>query len=312
MDELGGVPTSPARRFARLSVFALAALGALAGIGVLYLQVAGGGLDDVRAYYDAGARLNAGQPLYPRYQDVNGPTAYFYPPLLAIAFRPLALLPYQTAAAIWEGIVIASFVATLWLLGIRRRETWLAVGVLGVPIAWTLAIGQAQSLVTLLLAIGSPLGIALAANLKLVPLLAGAWYVGRRDWRRLTRLIAWVAVLVVIQLVMEPRATLAFLGALQPRWVGEVRNLSPFVVSPLLWAALVVAGVLLALRLAPTRWGWAAAVALSVLAPPRLLLYMLMTLLAGLRQPAGARRGGTNGGTDHPVGVMRVEGGPTP
>ncbi len=53
------------RRFARLAVFALAVVGALAGVGVLYLQLVGGALDDVQAYYDAGARLNAGLPLYP-------------------------------------------------------------------------------------------------------------------------------------------------------------------------------------------------------------------------------------------------------
>jgi hypothetical protein len=46
---------------------------------------------------------------------------------------------------------------------------------------------------------------------------------------------------------------------------------------------LLVAGVLLALRLAPTRWGWAAAVSLAVLAPPRLPIYMFMGLLAALR-----------------------------
>lgn len=43
-------------------------------------------------------------------------------------------------------------------------------------------------------------------------------------------------------------------------------------------------GVLATLHLAPTRWGWAAAVALSVLATPRLVSYMLMTLLAALRR----------------------------
>jgi hypothetical protein len=143
----------------------------------------------------------------------------------------------------------------------------------------------------MLLAIGNPLAIALAANLKLFPLLVGVWYVGRRDWRRLTRLVAWVAVLVAIQLLLEPRATADFLAALQPLWVGEVRNLSPYSQSPILWALLVGAGVLATIRLAPTRWGWAAAVALSVLAPPRLLIYMLMTLLAALREPARTESG---------------------
>jgi hypothetical protein len=293
MDEMGGVRLSPARRFARLGVFALAVVGALAGVGVLWIHLAGDPLADVRAYYDAAARLNAGQPLYPVGQDVNGPTAYFYPPLFAILFRPLALLPFEVAAATWEGIVVAAFVATLWLLGLRRRETWIAVGILGLPIAWTLAVAQAHSVVTLLLTIGSPFGIALAANLKLFPLLAGVWFVGRRDWHRLSLLAAWTAAFLAIQVVLEPQATLDFLEALRPQWVGDVRNLSPYALSPALWAVLLVGGVLLALRLARTRWGWAAAVALATLSPPRLLIYMLVALLAALREPTGRRPSAT-------------------
>ena len=47
----------------------------------------------------------------------------------------------------------------------------------------------------------------------------------------------------------------------------------------------VVAGIIVAWRLAPTRYGWVAAVALSVLATPRLLIYQLSTLVAALREP---------------------------
>jgi hypothetical protein len=93
-----------------------------------------------------------------------------------------------------------------------------------------------------------------------------------------------MAGLVAFQFVVEPQATLDFIAFTSLEQVGEVRNLSPYGISPLLWGVLVVAGGLLALRLAPTRWGWAAAVALSVLATPRLLAYMFMTLLAGLRR----------------------------
>ena len=44
-------------------------------------------------------------------------------------------------------------------------------------------------------------------------------------------------------------------------------------------------GIVVAWRLAPTRYGWVAAVALSVLATPRLLIYQLSTLVAALREP---------------------------
>jgi hypothetical protein len=271
------------RRRVELAWFIVAVVGALVGLETLWLHLSSDPLADARAYYDAATRLNEGAPLYPSGQDVNENTAYFYPPLFAILFRPLALLPFPAAAAVWEGIVIACFVVTLWILGIRRREVWYAVGVLGLPIAWVLAVAQAHSLVTLLLTIGTPLGIALAANIKLFPLLAGLWFVGRRDWRRSEALVGWTAALVALQFALEPQATIDYVRSLGLGWVGEIRNISPYAISPLLWAALFAAGVLLALRLAPTRWGWAAAVTLATLAPPRLLSYMLMGLLAALR-----------------------------
>jgi hypothetical protein len=271
-------------RRVRLALTALAGLGAMAGIWLFWFHLSTDPLADVRAYYDAGARLNAGLPLYPVDQDVNGPTAYFYPPLFAIAFRPLALLPYSVAAAAWESLVVAAFVATLILVGVRRPGTWIAVGILGLPIAWVLAVAQAQAVVTLLLTIGNPFAIALATNIKLFPVLAGVWYAGRRDWSSLARLCGWLVFLGGLQLILEPTATLDYVRTLGLGWVGAVQNLSPYAISPILWVVLLAAGVLAALRLAPTRWGWAAAVALSVLATPRLLSYMLMTLLAALRR----------------------------
>jgi len=281
-----GYVASPSRRraarLARLGLFAVAVIGALAGLGVLWIHLASDPLSDARAYYDAGARLNAGLPLYPADADPNASEFYRYPPLLAIAFRPLALMPFAAAAAIWEAVILASLVGTLWWLGFRRRETWLAVGILGLPIAWCVAIGQVQVPLTLLTAIGAPWAIVLAANLKLFPALVALWWIGRRDRHSLAVFAAWTVGLALLQLVLAPQATIDFLGTLTLEQVGDVRNISPYALSPLLWAVLVVAGVVLTLRLAPTRWGWAAAVALSVLATPRLLVYMLMTLLAAL------------------------------
>jgi len=280
-------------RQVRLAWFAAAIVGGLAGLSTLWLHLTSDPLADVRAYYDAGARLNAGLPLYPADADTNLADFYRYPPLLAIAFRPLALLPYEAAAAIWMVVVLGTFAATLWWIGARRRETWIAVGVLGLPIGWSLAVGQAQVPITFLTLIGAPWAIALGAHVKLFPALVALWWLGRRDLRSLALFVGWVIALAILQLVLEPRGTIDFLGTLGFAQVGQVRNISPFALSPLLWAVLLVAGVLLALRLAPTRWGWAAAVAISILATPRLLTYMLMSLVAILRSPGSTITPGT-------------------
>src|SRR5262245_24093206 len=237
-------------------------------------------LADVRAYYDAGARLNAGEPLYVQTATTDDPGYYRYPPLLAILFRPLALLPYEPAALIWEAIVIAAFVATLFRLGIRKGNTWLLVGWLAAPIGWSLAIGQAHIPVTLLMALATPWAIAFATNLKLFPALLAVWWLGRREWRPLGLFVAWTAGLIVVQFVLEPEATVAFFGFTGLAQVGDVQNWSLYRISPVLWAASVVALLLVAIRLAPTRYGWVAAVCLSVLATPRLLMYQLSALLA--------------------------------
>ncbi len=148
-----------------------AVVGALAGISTLWIHLTTDPLADVHAYYDAGTRLNQGLPLYPADADPNEAEFYRYPPLLAIAFRPLALLPFPAAATIWMAVLIASFIGTLWWIGIRRRKTWLTVGILGLPIAWSVAVGQAQVPVTFLTTLGSPWALALAANMKLFPAL---------------------------------------------------------------------------------------------------------------------------------------------
>jgi hypothetical protein len=290
MEQRGSGGNRTRVRPVSLGLFTLAAVGAVAGIYMFWFHVTTDPLNDVQAYYWAGARLNAGLPLYPPDQSVATPLGYPYPPLLAILFRPLALLPFEAAAAIWEILVIASFVATAWWIGLRRPATWLALGMLAFPIAWCLTIGQAQVPLTLLTAIGAPWSIALAANIKLFPALIALWWIGRREWRNLGIFAATLAGLALLQLVLAPQATLDYLTAISLKQVGAVRNISPYAVSPLLWGALLLAGVGVVLRLAPTRWGWAAAVILSVVATPRLLTYMFMTFLGALRAPDGGRR----------------------
>jgi hypothetical protein len=285
MAPMASLDLATTPRHVRVGLLALGGFGILLGVLELALHLQHDPLADVHAYVDAGARLNAGIGLYDQPANANQAEFYRYPPLLAILFRPLAAMGFQVAAAVWEAIVISSFVAILWLLKPSLR-TWTLVGVLSLAIGWSLAIGQAHVPMTLLMLIGTPWSIALAANLKILPALVAIWWIGRRDWRSLLQFAGWCAVLALIQLVLEPAGTLAFPGVLLDfGQVGQVRNLSPYVISPVLWAALVAVGGLVCLRLAPTRWGWAAAVVFSVLATPRLLVYQFMAFLAAAREP---------------------------
>ena len=280
------------RRLIGVLMVAVAALAAILGLQMLAFHLGTDPLTDFRVYYDAAARLNAGQPLYP-------PGARIYPPLFEIVLRPLALLPFDVAAGIWVGITLAAFGLTLWRIGIRRPATWIAVATLSAAIAWVLAIGQAEVIITLLLTLGGPFAVALAGNIKLFPLLAGIYWLARRDWRDFGRFVGWTGGLALLQLILDPSDTLAFPGTLtvvstQVAQAGS-HDLSPFGYSPILWAALVAVGVACVWRLGRTRWGWAAAVALSVLASPHLFSYNLMTLLACLRRQDGELRGPARG-----------------
>jgi hypothetical protein len=276
-------PSRPWLRFGiRVVAIILAGFGLLLGIEVLILHLTTDPLADVHAYYDAGARLNAGLPLYEQTADPNGSYYYFYPPLLAIVFRPLALLPFTAAALIWEAVLIGATILTYRRIGLREPVLF-ATCLLALPLLWALAIGQAQALVTLLLTYGTPFGVALAANLKVFPVLVAIYWVGRRDWHRLGLFAGWMAALIGLQFVLQPADTIAYVSFLRTDLVANVQNLSLYAISPALFAVSVVILALVALRLANTRWGWPAAIVLSVFATPRLLSYQMSTLLAAFR-----------------------------
>ena len=274
-----------------------AVVGVAIGIETLVLHLATDPLVDIRRYWEAGARLNAGLPLY-GLTSADTTATYLYPPLLAIVFRPLALLPFGVAAATWEAVILATFALTVRRIG-PGRPGWILLGILALPIAWALAIGQVEPVLTWLLAIGSPWSVALAGHVKLLPWLAAAYWLARRDARSLATFAAWVAGLGVVQLVLAPDPTLDFLRLTWLHATLEVNNVSLWVIHPALWAAGALVALVVAFWLARGRWAWAAAVVLTVAANPRLLVYQLMALLAALGGPR-ERDGGPAGRVGKP------------
>jgi Glycosyltransferase family 87 len=296
-------------KIANLVAAIFAVIGAAAGVAVAWMHVVGDPLADAHAYYEAASRLNAGDPLYPAGLDPNSNHIYLYPPLLAMALRPLALLPYPWFALVWELIVLATFVWLLQHLGVRKRSTWIAIGLLGVPIGWALTIAQAHIPMTLLMAMGQPWSIALAANLKLFPALIALYWLGKRDWESLLAFLVWSGLFVVAQLIIDASDTLAFVKAVGFDQTGEpgvLRNFSIYTVSPLAWLGLLFVGCIVILAAARTRWGWAIAVTVATLAPPRLLTYMLTGLLAAVRRPRAAGEPDPNDLSDPAAAFVRA------
>jgi hypothetical protein len=258
-------------------------VGVLLGLETLVFHLSSDPLIDIRRYWLAGARLNAGESLYGM-TSADTAATYLYPPLLAILFRPLALLPFEVAAAAWEAVVLATLALTVRRMGPGRRG-WIALGILALPIGWACSIGQVEPVLTWLLALGSPWAVALAGHVKLLPWLAAVYWVARRDVRSLVRFAAWVAGLGVAQLVLAPQATIDFLRLTWLRATLDVNNVSLWVIHPLAWAVGALVALVAAVRFARGRWGWAAAVVLTVAANPRLLVYQLTSLLAALAGP---------------------------
>ena len=118
---------------------------------------------DFRGFYYAGEYARTGQSahLYDRIEEIlrggRVETPFMHPPIVALLFAPISVLPYPVALALF-------FVASIgcWLLACRvlerelrdqsaTRETWLLVRF--APVAYSLAYGQMTALLAVPLAL---------------------------------------------------------------------------------------------------------------------------------------------------------------
>ena len=212
--------------------------------------------NDFTSYYVAGLALRKASPAalyYPepvgsllaqasnehpwidlaRSAGIENPNYYLYPPLFAVLFAPLTLLPYEAAYLVWVALGAALLFASVWMLirqdDAARQDRLRSPGFLlpaaalvlmacsFYPVSRTVAVGQ-SSLLMLALMTGafvalsrdgtaSPEGsrcrdilgataLACGILLKLTPALLLPWLVFRRRWRAL----AWCGVALAVLL----------------------------------------------------------------------------------------------------------------
>lgn len=158
---------------------------------------------DIDVYRAGAAALLDGDNLYTRGYEVGDITLPFtYPPLAAMLFVPLALVPYPVALVSWT---VASVVLLWWCLVIVLRHAWrgstdprllatwiLPFALVAEPVRETLGFGQINILLMTLVLIDTlakrpwlPRGvlIGLAAAVKLTPAVFILVFLVRREWR---------------------------------------------------------------------------------------------------------------------------------
>jgi glycosyl transferase family 87 len=152
---------------------------------------------DFRAYWLAGRHLLSGAPLYPDATTILGlPDEFRYLPIVAVAFIPFALLPYDVALAVWTILQVAIAVAVGIALVRQLPPLWRPWATAGyvffLGLVLEVTLGNVN-LISLGLALAAwrvreralPAGLLLAAavGLKFLPLTLLLFYVASGRWR---------------------------------------------------------------------------------------------------------------------------------
>ena len=239
-------------------------------------------LSDMDAYWNAAMRLRDGELLYPPVPDPAAVDIYKYAPWFAWLWVPLTFLPKVVVGVAWSAILVASsIVATIPLLRHRTLTGVAAASLMGSVLIWSAASGNVQPLLVAALVWGverrsGPLWIGAAASLKIFPLMYAAVYVGRRQFGRAVAAAAVAGILWLPILLYD-------LGAYQG---GFADSPSPaLAIHPVLFGAIALAAVLIALRAATTRYAWLAAAVAVFLSLPSVSLIDLSHLGVGTVRP---------------------------
>ena len=267
------LPT-PASRAAWLLAFVLLALYAIIALPAIAENWF---LVDAFGYWDTAIHLREGGQLYQPDGGAPGAFVYRYAPWFAWLWVALTYLPQPLVIGLW---VLTVGGASVWLLlQIPRSAAGILLGLLFAPMLLrVVSQGNVHPLMVAALVWGfqrrsGPIWVALAASLKLVPVLFAALYLVRREYRR----AIWSVVLTA--LLWAPAAILGL--ANYPTAMGG--EAFPFGWFTFLFAIFVV----------PDRYRELVAGLAVTFASPRWIPYNPSYLLVGLpREPNGENGNG--------------------
>lgn len=174
---------------------------------------------DFDVYRGAAAAVLNGEPLYGFASSLALP--FTYPPIAAVLFAPLALLPASIAAAVWALISVLAMEALIWaLLGALRvtdRVRWTAVASLLMlplaPVTFNLWIGQINLILLALVVVDlvggtgrfRGIGLGIAAGIKLTPLIFIPYLLFTRGRRAAGTAVLTFGATILAGFVLLPR-----------------------------------------------------------------------------------------------------------
>jgi len=250
-----GEAESPvAVRVLRLGSFGLTVAGALLAAWTWrYWTALGGNPADLRIYLTT--------PLDDPYSGwvLGAGDAYQYSPAFLQLIQPLAALPFETAVALWRGVMLAIVV-------VLAGPFTIPVLLWG-PVASEINAGNVNLMLAAAIAAGFrwPATWAFVLHTKITPAIGLLWFVVRGEWRRLAVAVGVAAGTAAVSAVVAPElwrgwlilifgnATAGAQVATFPYWIP-------------LWVRLPIAGLIVVLA-ARLGWRWAVAPAAAIAAP---------------------------------------------
>lgn len=173
-------------------------------------------LNDEYAYWQAGARLWAGEPLYDPTAAPNTPYAYWYPPPLAQVLAPLtAVLSADAFAIVWTALLLTC----LWWLGGRNVLVALAL-VAFLPVAVELRVRNVHLLIAVLAVLALRRSWAFwipATALKITPVLGVAYLAAAGRWREALKVAVFGGLVLLVSVALGPAAWRDFLEVVGAR-----------------------------------------------------------------------------------------------
>jgi hypothetical protein len=256
----------------------LAAIGALFLLVVVwYRWIPPDDLGDAHAYWLAGQRLLAGEPLYDPSAGPVTPYAYWYPPIFAQVMAPIsAIVPAYLFSLGWGVLLLVC----LWWLADRRPVVGLAM-IAFIPVAIELWFRNVHLLLGLLLVAGirrAPVAFVAGAAIKFAPGVGLAWLLGRGRWRDLAVCIVVGAVALGVSYMLNPAAWQQYTEILAGR--GGLGAATGLVGIPYGIRVVVALGLALLAGRIDTRWAQALVVVAALLALPTLFPAAFSILVA--------------------------------